>query len=200
MQVPIEDGGDEISSTSSSQTTPTDTVREVAPQHASGQPHPHQASSHEHRGLGKVTGPKRLFVLFTGLVLLLIVLTVAGLIAVNIDQPDSQTDEKSVNTSEFQALFLTNGQVYFGKLSNVDGRYVTLTNIFYLQVQQTATGQQSVQPASTTTNQSQVSLAKLGNELHGPEDKMLVSKDQVLFWENLKSTSKVVEAITKYQK
>jgi hypothetical protein len=39
----------------------------------------------------------------------------------------------------------------------------------------------------------------LGSELHGPEDKMSVSSEQVLFWENLKNDSKVVQAIHKYQ-
>lgn len=89
---------------------------------------------------------------------------------------------------QYQALFLTNGQVYFGKLTNVDDKYVRLTDIYYLQVQQ------SVQPADSKA-QPQVSLAKLGSELHGPEDAMEVNRDQVLFWENLKNDGKVVKAI-----
>lgn len=94
---------------------------------------------------------------------------------------------------QYQALFLTNGQVYFGKLSNVDDKYVRLTDIYYLQVQQ------NVQPADTKA-QPQVSLAKLGSELHGPEDQMEVNRDQVLFWENLKNDGKVVKAIQENQK
>lgn len=97
-----------------------------------------------------------------------------------------------VKGNQYQALFLTNGQVYFGKLSNVDDKYVKLSDIYYLQVQQT------VQPAQQQTNQNnnpQVSLAKLGSELHGPEDTMLVNRDQVLFWENIKDDGKVVQAI-----
>lgn len=103
-------------------------------------------------------------------------------------------DEGNINKNEFQAVFLTNGQVYFGKLKNVDNNYLTLTDIYYLQVQQ------QVQPASSTSSNSQVSLAKLGNELHGPEDFMYVARDQVLFWENLKDSGKVVQAIDAYQK
>lgn len=104
---------------------------------------------------------------------------------------------KSINTKEYQAVFLTNGQVYFGRVTNLNGKYVTLTNIYYLQVQQT---NGSLQNASSSANaDSQVSLAKLGSELHGPEDKMYIASDQMLFWENLKSDSKVVQAITKYQ-
>jgi hypothetical protein len=95
-----------------------------------------------------------------------------------------------VKGNQYQALFLTNGQVYFGKLSNVNERYVKLNDIYYLQVQQ------AVQPAEGNSQQQpKVSLAKLGSELHGPEDEMLVNRDQVLFWENLKDDGKVAKAI-----
>lgn len=107
-------------------------------------------------------------------------------------------ENKHVNHQEYQALFLTNGQVYFGKLADLNHKYVTISNIYYLQVQQGQTLQSG--STSTNTNQSQVSLAKLGSELHGPEDKMFVSSDQVLFWENLRNDSKVVQAIDKFQK
>ena len=104
------------------------------------------------------------------------------------------TNGSQVKTKQYQALFLTNGQVYFGHLANVDGSYVKLSDIYYLQVQQ------QVQPGqSNNTNNQKVSLAKLGNELHGPEDQMYVSRDQVLFWENLKNSGKVVQAIQSYQ-
>lgn len=43
------------------------------------------------------------------------------------------------------------------------------------------------------------SLVKLGNELHGPEDKMSINLSQVLFVEDLKVDSKVVEAIRAYE-
>ena len=101
-----------------------------------------------------------------------------------------------VNTSKYQAVFLNNGQVYFGKVSDINSDYVKLSDIYYLQVQQ------SVQPddnKTAATDQSQVSLAKLGSELHGPEDMMHISRQQVLFWENLKTDGKVVQAINSYK-
>ncbi|HSX14582.1 MAG TPA: hypothetical protein VLE72_01570 [Candidatus Saccharimonadales bacterium] len=102
---------------------------------------------------------------------------------------------RDVKKSQYQALFLTNGQVYFGKLSRADDSYVKLTDIYYLQTQPS-------QPAagSNSTQTQQLSLAKLGNELHGPEDVMYVAKSQVLFWENLKNDGKVVTAIHDSQK
>ena len=97
-------------------------------------------------------------------------------------------------SGDWQAVFLTNGQVYFGKLSGTNSDWTTLKNIYYLQVQQ------QVQPKDDKTQQPNVTLVKLGNELHGPADEMKINKDQILFWENLKSDGKVVQAIDKYIK
>jgi hypothetical protein len=126
---------------------------------------------------------KKLMAALAGLVVLALV--IGGVIAWK--QMGSGSDIKS---GQYQALFLTNGQVYFCKLSNVDDRYVKCTDIYYLQVQQ------AVQPAEGSADQQpKVSLAKLGSELHGPEDAMYVNRDQVLFWENLKGDGKVAKAI-----
>lgn len=108
--------------------------------------------------------------------------------------------DAAVKSKQFQAVFLTNGQVYFGNVSKVDSSYVKLTNIYYLQVASAATGSQTVQPKASDASNQQVSLAKLGGELHGPEDSMYISREQVLFWENLKSDGKVANAIADYQK
>ncbi len=105
-------------------------------------------------------------------------------------------DGGAVKTKQYQAVFLTNGQVYFCKVSKVDAGYVKCTDIYYLQVQQTVQPKDS--SASNNANQ-QVSLAKLGGELHGPEDVMYISRQQVLFWENLKNDGKVAKAISDYK-
>jgi len=104
--------------------------------------------------------------------------------------------DAAVKGGQYQAVFLTNGQVYFCKLGDINNSYVKCSDIFYLQVQQ------SVQPddkKKDSNQQSQVSLAKLGSELHGPEDSMYISRQQVLFWENLKNDGKVVQAINSYK-
>lgn len=105
--------------------------------------------------------------------------------------------------SGYQAVFLTNGQVYFGKLSDVDGAYITLRDIYYLQVnQQLQPGgdQTPAQQEAAAAQQPQLSLVKLGNELHGPVDEMKINRQQVLFYEDLKADGKVAEAIVSYQK
>lgn len=129
------------------------------------------------------------------LVTLLIVLSLLGILAFVGRFMADRSSNGAIKAKKYQALFLTNGQVYFGHLGSVTGQYVQIKDIFYLQVQQ------QVQPTSnsSSTQQPQVSLAKLGSELHGPEDTMFVAKSQVLFWENLKDDGKVVQAIKDYQ-
>lgn len=103
-----------------------------------------------------------------------------------------------VNTATFQAVFLTNDQVYFGKITEITNKVVVMENIYYLQEateEKTVTGQ----AAATSSQEPKMALAKLGSELHGPEDRMQINRDQVLFWENLKSDSKVSEAIKAYR-
>ena len=68
---------------------------------------------------------------------------------------------------------------------------------FYLQTKTTTA---SGNP-QTTSDQSatDVQLIKLGSEIHGPNDEMIISKSQVLFFENLKKDSKVSTSIDQYQ-
>lgn len=104
----------------------------------------------------------------------------------------------AIDSSKYQAVFFTNGQVYFGKLQLFNSEYLKLTDIYYLQTQTGAEGD-SENPQETTTDQNNVQLIKLGDEIHGPEDEMIISKEQVLFYENLKPDGKVTQSIDKYK-
>ena len=83
-----------------------------------------------------------------------------------------------IDKGSYQAVFLTNGQVYFGKLQNTGGDYIELTSIYYLQTPQAV--QQSSTSKTATTDQTQTQLVKLGNELHGPQDDMQISSNLCL--------------------
>jgi hypothetical protein len=98
-----------------------------------------------------------------------------------------------VKTSQYQAVFLTNGQAYFGKIKSINSNFIDLTSIYYLQAQQN--GQPAETQPKATTSQANLSLIKLGGEIHGPESEMFIARDQVLFWENLKNSGQVVKAI-----
>ena len=104
----------------------------------------------------------------------------------------------AIDSSKYQAVFFTNGQVYFGKLKSFDAEYLKLTEVFYLQTN--GTDGSSNNPQQTAGNDSNnVQLIKLGNEIHGPQDEMIISKDQMLFFENLKDDGKVATSIGKYK-
>jgi hypothetical protein len=105
------------------------------------------------------------------------------------------SEQSAVKSAQYQAVFLANGQVYFGKIKSINDSYVTVNDIYYLQQQV----QQQQQAKDAKDQNSNLSLTKLGNELHGPEDSMYISKDQVTFWENLKDDSKVAQAIKDYK-
>lgn len=92
----------------------------------------------------------------------------------------------SVSQSKWQAVFLSNNQVYFGKLQNINSAYVALSDVYYLQT----AGDLQAEGASAKLN-----LIKLGGEVHGPEDTIYVPKSSILFWENMKDSSRVVQTI-----
>lgn len=103
----------------------------------------------------------------------------------------------TIDGSKYQAVFFTNGQVYFGKLNNLNDNYFKLSKVFYLQTK--ADTADSKNPQETTTETTpDVQLIKLGDEIHGPEDEMIISKDQILFFENLKKDATVAKSIDQY--
>ena len=99
-----------------------------------------------------------------------------------------------INKDKFQAVFLTNGQVYFGRLTRGHG-YYKLSDVYYLQNKTGEDTNASDQLGSNTD----VELIKLGNEVHGPEDVMIIESSQVLFFENLKNDGNVVKTIQQHQ-
>ena len=153
----------------------------------------------------KSKGPK----VFLTIILILVLLFVILLVVSKVTNWDVLKLNKAGQTeiakaSDWQAVFLTNGQVYFGKLKNVNGNYPTLEDVYYLQVQnvpiqpaEPAGGDEEVQPAVET--QEQVILVKFGTELHRPTDKMNINKDHILMYEDLSEGSGVVDAINGYK-
>jgi len=94
----------------------------------------------------------------------------------------------------YQAVHLSNGQVFFGKLQPWNHKEVFLTEVYYLQNADTASSNKNSNTNSTTP---QFSLVKLGNELHGPFDHIYINKSQIIYTEDLKNDSQVVQAILK---
>lgn len=104
----------------------------------------------------------------------------------------------TIDGGKYQAVFFTNGQVYFGKLRALNGDYMKLTDIYYLQAKTADAKSENPQKTEQQAS-SDVQLIKLGNEVHGPLDEMVISKQQILFFENLKPEGKVSQSIKSYQ-
>jgi hypothetical protein len=85
-----------------------------------------------------------------------------------------------IDSDAYQAVFLTNDQIYFGLLKNISSDYLILFDVYYVRINEGGAGQ----------------LVKLGaGEPHGPKDEMIINQDQVLFWENMRFDSQVVKTI-----
>jgi hypothetical protein len=139
---------------------------------------------------GKISS---IFMLF-GVAIIAAVLIVALVFGGRGDNSNNEAD--LIQTDKYQAVFLSSqdGQVYFGKLGVYNQDTYVLQDIYYVRVEN------PVQPeGQNQQQQANISLAKLGNELHGPQDAMYISRDNVLFWENLKDDGQVVKAITEYK-
>lgn len=134
---------------------------------------------------------------------LLVGLVVLVLLASGVYYFYKQQSQTAVGGNGYQAVFLTNGQVYFGKLHKSQNGFLTMSDIYYLQVQQPQPSGSAVADATKSNQQDSAAtdtqLVKLGQELHAPEDRMVINKDQVLFWENIKDSGKVVQAIDAYK-
>ena len=123
------------------------------------------------------------------------ILVVALLIFLAVSTPKNEST--FVEDDKFQAVFLNGGQVYFGQVTDLNSNYLRLVDIYYLRVNQ------QVQPAEGENlpipQEGDISLVKLGCELHGPKDEMLINMDQVIFWENLKPEGQVSQAIATFK-
>lgn len=89
-----------------------------------------------------------------------------------------------------QAVFLSNGQVYFGNLSRNGFDSWQLTNVHYLEKSQIPE-----EPAKGGSPTTQTKLVKLTQDLHQPEDAMYISDKNILFWQNLQNTSPITQTI-----
>lgn len=117
-------------------------------------------------------------------VLVVAVVIVSILFLVNFIKYDQYDKRDFIDPTAYQAVFLTNDQIYFGHLKNTSPDYLMLSDVYYVKVNESGAGQ----------------LTKLGvGEPHQPKDEMIINQDQVLFWENLKSDSPVVKIIQDMQ-
>jgi hypothetical protein len=83
----------------------------------------------------------------------------------------------------YQAVLLSNGSVYFGKLEGYGSPRPVLSEVYYIVTQ-----------TNTETKQSNNVLVKRGKELHQP-DRMYLNPSQIIFVEPVGPDSKVASLI-----
>ncbi len=84
--------------------------------------------------------------------------------------------------SEYSAVYLSTGDIYFGKLSWFP--WLRMKNVWFLQ---SSVNQQ---------NQPQLGLSALKNAFWGPVDEIYLNSKQVIFWTSLRNNSQLVQAFT----
>ncbi len=95
----------------------------------------------------------------------------------------AKTDDNLSFNSEYQAVFMDNGQVFFGKLEKGGSDHPLLREVYYI-------GQQASPDGKQVAN----ILLKRGNEWHAPEF-MYLSKNHIVMIEPVAPTSRVAELI-----
>jgi hypothetical protein len=132
--------------------------------------------------------------IFTSLVALVLLLAIGWLMFSN-NSTKGESDQ--INTTKYQAVFLnggaTSGSVayttYFGHVTKLNNSYLILKDVYYLTTAN-----------STDQTQANPQLTKLGcQQLHSPQDEMVINRSQVAFWENLQDNGKVVQAINQFK-
>lgn len=141
--------------------------------------------------------PRRLRQVIMMVVLLIIVVSGGWMLW---SRSSSTQGKAAIEKDKYQAVFMAGGQVYFGKLEVLGDSYLKLSNVFYIQsnASSSETGNEGKDPQTNNTDNN-MQLIKLGEEVHGPEDAMIINRDQLLFYENLKPDGKVSQLIQNYK-
>ena len=88
-----------------------------------------------------------------------------------------------VGAARYQAVFLENGQTWFGHYRDRLGPYAAMEAVYYVQ---TKASQDAEAPPTSQ-------LIRRGNELHAPDSQVLIPKTAILFIEDLRDDSPIAK-------
>src|SRR6267378_2910757 len=132
-----------------------------------------------------VSALRRIFIILVVLILLivLVLLVRTQLFRAGIASLFAPSAAEVIDHNAYQAVFLSNGSTYFGKLQSQGDDWFLLSDVFYL----------------SSSDQSGTQLIKRGTEPQGPKEPMIIPRDQVLFIENMRDDSDIVALIKRFK-
>jgi hypothetical protein len=132
-----------------------------------------------------ISALRRIFVMLLVLILLVVLVLIARtqLFRAGIATLFAPSAAEVIDRGSYQAVFLTNGATYFGKLQEQGDGWFLLSDVFYLSV----------------SDESGTQLIKRGSEPQGPREPMIIPRQQVLFIENLRDDSDIVNLIKRFK-
>jgi len=114
--------------------------------------------------------------------LVAITAVIAALLAVQVIQ-NARAHAEPELTTPYQAVLLTNGQAFFGKLENAGTAFPVLRDVYVVRGQ-----------VNQETKQVTGTLVKRGNEPHSP-DRMILNGEHILVIEPVKPGSQIAKLI-----
>src|SRR5690242_19149322 len=80
----------------------------------------------------------------------------------------------NTDDSSYYAVFLSNGQVYFGHLKKIESNTIELVDVYYLRTN-TNLSDQALQEKKNQMD-LHLTLIKLGQEIHGPTNQLFINR------------------------
>lgn len=147
---------------------------------------------HKHIDWVRRTVRIELFILLLGCALLLAAVS----LYLGFSSPGNQEYKDYVDSSKYQAVLFNAGSgsnsgtlLYFGHITKISDKYYVLENIYVPKVS-----------SASNSQGSSIQFSKLScQQPLAPFDLVLINRNQVVYWENLQNSGKVVQAIKKYQ-
>ncbi|KKS14437.1 MAG: hypothetical protein A3I32_00670 [Candidatus Yanofskybacteria bacterium RIFCSPLOWO2_02_FULL_45_10] len=132
---------------------------------------------------------QRSFQLFNTVVLAVLLLLALVAVLIHFYRLSTGRERTTVvGRQAYQAVFLTNDQVYFGHLDAVDTRYPILDDVYYVQLL----------PADPNSDKSASTgrvVRLIDSATHKPTNRMILNREQILFWEDLSDRSPILQKI-----
>ncbi len=112
-----------------------------------------------------------------------------GLVFLSISSYKMFFSGNSYRSDIYTAFFLTNGQIYFGKISYKNKNEVMLKDAYYIQ------NTDNLTESASSTEKGRFEIVKSGSEIYGPNGDVYLNMENVSSYEYLREDSKVVQKI-----